>query len=660
MGLMPLNINRKLALAPQNKPRHAVQVEVNGEVFHCADPKAVRILVALMDLSAVNGGASSHWGGTSAMGEIFSALHSIMFKKEDWFNHYNFVNDIGHIENGVYALRSLYHFNGLDNNALKGFRGIKSPLTGHGESHLYPEGVLISNGPLGSSLPQAQGLALSDKMIGNKRATICTISDGASFEGEAKEAFAAIPGLHSKGLLNPFLMIVSNNKKKASGKTEDSYSMIPTFDSFKALGWEVISLENAHYLKEVLSTIIDGLKKAENKPVCILANTIKGYGVKKTAEEKSGSHGFPLKAYSEEIFDFIKELWGSEDVPSEFMDWASELVQKPNMTKAPKASAPEMKMQAHVSKALEYCTSLGLPVVSFTSDLQSSTGVSGFHKTHPDRAVDIGIAESNMISSAIGASLNGLIPVVDTFAAFGVTKGNLPLIMSSLSSAPMIAIFTHTGFQDAADGASHQSLTYMSALASIPNVKLVVPSTASETYKLLVDAILDIKNKREKDLEACSYVFFLGRENYPEEIYPQDKISLNKAYVLKEGNDVTLVSTGPLLHTALLASSILEKEGMSVEVINNVFVNHVDTKTIGESISKTKRLLTLEDHQVIGGMGSLLTHRLKNEGYAFHLKSLGVRGEFGRSAYTASELYKLHGLDELSVVNQVKELLKKD
>ncbi len=117
----------------------------------------------------------------------------------EWYQTFNFLNDAGHTENGIYALRSLYGFDGMSFEDLRGFRSIKSKLTGHGESHLNPEGVLVSNGPLGSSLPIAQGLAMADRVSGNDRVTICIVSDGAAMEGEAKEAFAAIPGFAAKG-----------------------------------------------------------------------------------------------------------------------------------------------------------------------------------------------------------------------------------------------------------------------------------------------------------------------------------------------------------------------------------------------------------------------------------------------------------------------------
>src|SRR5947207_15039146 len=158
-----------------------------------------------------------------------------------WHEAYNFVNDAGHTENGIYALRANYGFDSMTFEDLKAFRSIKSKLTGHGESHLNPQGVLLSNGPLGSALPQAQGLAIANKVAKRDRVTIVTISDGASMEGEAKEAFAAIPGLAAKDRVNPFVLVISDNDTKLSGRiTKDAFSMSPSFAAMPALGWNVI------------------------------------------------------------------------------------------------------------------------------------------------------------------------------------------------------------------------------------------------------------------------------------------------------------------------------------------------------------------------------------------------------------------------------------
>src|SRR5215216_2742084 len=246
--LTPLSITSKLAPTPAARPKYAVTVKNGtGDDVVVADPRATRALVALMDVHAVNGGAACHWGGPAAYADMLAALHAIMFavKGRQWHEAFNFVNDAGHAENGIYALHANYGFDNLSFEDLKGFRSISSKLTGHGESHLNPEGVLLSNGPLGSALPQAQGLAIGDKIAKRDRVTICTVSDGASMEGEAKEAFAAIPGLASKDRVNPFVLVLSDNDTKLSGRiTKDSYSMAPTSSAMGTLGWNVINVAN--------------------------------------------------------------------------------------------------------------------------------------------------------------------------------------------------------------------------------------------------------------------------------------------------------------------------------------------------------------------------------------------------------------------------------
>lgn len=660
MSLKPLNIKPKLLPAPSGSPIYPVKVKNSkGKEVILANPKATRSLLALMDLAAVNGGAACHWGGPSAMTETWTALHQIMFQYSDWYNHFNFVNDIGHAENGIYALRTVLGYGDLTMDALKGFRSIQSKLTGHGESHLYPEGVLLSNGPLGSAFPQAQGLAIADKISGSKRVTVCSLSDAASMEGEAKEAFAAIPGFAQKGKMNPFVLLVSDNNTKLGGRIDkDSYSMLPTFESLATLGWNVIRLESGHDLEKVYQTLesaIETAKADSTKPVCLWIKTIKGYGVKSTMDSSSGGHGFPLKAHDEAIHAFLKEIWGNEDVPKEFTTWANELTVKPE--KKASSGPVKDKMQIGIAKGLARAAKDGFPVFSVTSDLQGSTGVKAFHSEFADHYIDVGVAESNMVSTAIGMSKAGFIPVVDTFAAFGVTKGNLPLIMASLSQAPVLAAFSHTGFQDAADGASHQSLTYLSAVSSIPHLNVVNLASAKEAEEYIYAASKKIASDREAGKDGESYIFFLGRENFSLEVKDGLGYELHKAQRLTEGHDVAIVASGSLVGKALKAYSELKEQGIEATVINHSFVNNTDFEEIAHWVEEAGgRLITVEDHQLVGGMGAQLVHRLKLLGTEFSVKSLAVHGEFGQSAYSADELYAKHHVDSGAIVNAAVEL----
>lgn len=661
MSLKPLNIKPKLQPAPSSDPLYAVKIkDAQNKDVKLANPKATRSLIALMDLAAVNGGAACHWGGPSAMTEVWTALHGIMFKEREWFNHFNFVNDIGHAENGVYALRTILGYGDLGLEALKGFRSMDSKLTGHGESHLYPEGVLLSNGPLGSAFPQAQGLAFADKLAGNNRITIASISDGAAMEGEAKEAFSAIPGLAAKGKMNPFVMLLSDNNTKLGGRIDkDSFSMQPSFEALATQGWGIIKVENGHELEAVYHTLEEAINKAKadpTKPVCVWFKTVKGFGVKSTAESSSGGHGFPLKSHDEGIHAFLKEIWGKEKIPAEFTTWANELTVKPE--KKASSGTPKDKIQVGVARALIRAAREGFPVFSVTSDLQGSTGVKGFHSEFPNQYVDVGIAEANMVSTAVGMSKAGFIPVVDTFAAFGVTKGNLPFIMGSLSQAPVIAVFSHTGFQDAADGASHQSLTYLSALSSVPHLNTVNLASAKEAEVYVYEAVKKIARDREAGLDGESYVFFLGRENFPLEVMPDLPYELHRPQRLTEGSDVAIVVSGSLVAEALTAQKELLQKGIEATVINHSFVNHSDFAQVATWIHEAgSKVVTVEDHQLVGGMGAQLTHQLKLLGADFDLIGLAVHGKFGQSAYSADELYAKHQLDCDAIIGAAERLI---
>ena len=673
--LKPLKLKSRLAPTPAGSPKYAVQIKNSrGENVELADPRATRGLVALMNVHAVNGGAACHWGGPAAFAEIMSAIHGIMFavQARPWFESFNFVNDAGHTENGIYALRANYGFDGLTFDDLKGFRSIKSKLTGHGESHLNPEGVLLSNGPLGSSLPQAQGLALADKVAGHDRVTICVVSDGASMEGEAKESFAAIPGLAAKGRMNPFVLVISDNDTKLSGRiTKDSFSMAPTFAAMGTLGWNVISVAKGHDLPAVYDALENGLAQAQanpNRPVCLIVKTVKGYGIKATEENSAGGHGFPL-ANGEKIIDWIQEIFGGQP-PEEFLTWAkslraewevAEAAKKAKAAAAPAGAAPAVKkdkVQTGLAKAAVRAAQEGYPVYSISSDVQGSTGISLFQKSFPDRFVEVGIAEANMISTAAGLAKIGLIPIVDTFGQFGVTKGNLPLTMAALSQAPVIGIFSHVGFQDAADGASHQATTYLAATSAIPHTVVICPSCSDEAEALMYQAIRRHAQDREegKDGETC--LFFVGRENYPLRWTEYPKFEWGKAEVLQSGSDVVLVGCGPLLSKAIEAGRKLWERGIKAAVINNPFINRVDLATLGPVVQACSgRVITIEDHQVIAGMGAQLSHALAQAGIPHRMKSLGISGEFGQSAYLAEQLYEAHGLTSAKLIEAAVEMI---
>lgn len=660
----PMQIKSKLAGNPTQDPQFKNIIKTqDGRQISVADPRATRALVSLMDMNAVLGGAASHYGGPAALAELMSALHGYVFdvaqrEGKEWFDLFHIVNDAGHCENGLYALKANYKMAGLTIESLKKFRSIDSGLTGHGEVHCFPEGVFISNGPLGSAFPQTQGVAMGEALSGKNRVTITTISDGACMEGEAKEALAAIPGLAKAGKMGPYVLLISDNNTKLSGRIDaESFSMTPTFESLKALGWNVISLPEGNDLQKCYNTIAEAVRLAKanpQAPVVIHAKTIKGIGTKKTAESASGGHGFPLKSPSE-LPAFLSEIYGGEPLPEIYNQWIAELNQWEAEIKAKGQKDSGEKIQNGVSSAMIRARKAGLPVLSVTSDLPGSTGVAGFRKEFPQDSFDVGIAESNMVSAAAGLSKLGYIPVVDTFAQFGVTKGALPLTMGALSEAPIIAIFSHTGFQDAADGASHQALSYMAMVSSIPHMDVYSLSCSEEADALVYSVIENFAKSRKAGQVPNSAVFFLGRENFPKSYVAGAVYDLRKAQVLLDTTAgktkaVTIATTGSLVPQALHAANDLASKGVGAIVVNCPCVNHCDVSTLKMALGKTgNRMITVEDHQILGGFGQMLAHALLQAQIPVQLRSLGVHGEFGQSAYTAMDLYKKHKIDASAI-----------
>lgn len=664
-----LDRHLKLAPTPKADPLFTSVVKSSqGGSVALADPTAVRGLLAIMDAHAVNGGAACHWGGPAGFAEIMSAIHGFLFanKSTPWYEQYNFVNDAGHCENAVYATRALYGFDNMTPESLWTFRSITSKLTGHGEAHVNPEGVLISNGPLGSSIGQAQGLAFADKLAQNQRITICTISDGACMEGEAKESLASIPGLAAKGKSNPFVLCISDNNTKLSGRIDSqSYSMIPTFKALAVMGWEVIEVEQGNHLQEVYTALEKALAQVvanPQKPIALWYRTVKGIGVKSTVESASGGHGYPLKKHDPKITAFVDEIFSGK-TPQAFAKWVSELTSKipaPSDSKPASTAKPDIKVQVGISNGMIRAAKEGYPVFSLSADLAGSTGTAGFQKEFPTQSQDFGVAESNIVNIASGMSKQGFIPVVDTFAQFGVTKGKLPLTMAVLSQCPVIAVYSHVGLQDAADGASHQATTYFSALASIPDVTLISVSTAKEAEEYMYQGIKNIAEERKKGNHPPSLVFYLGRENFPEANKENLDYTFGKAQVIREGNDLCIVATGAMVLEALEAAEELKKSGVQASVVNHPFINQPDVATIGAQVTQCQgKLITLEDHQVKGGMGALLHHALGQAGIQVQTKSIGIPGHFGRSAYYAKELYQSFGMDGKSVAKTALSFLNK-
>lgn len=284
-------------------------------------------------------------------------------------------------------------------------------------------------------------------------------------------------------------------------------------------------------------------------------------------------------------------------------------------------------------------------IVVLDADLSGSTKTSTFAKVFPERFYDVGIAEQNLITTALGLSLVDKIPFAATFAVFATGRA-YDQIRNSVcyQKANVKIIGAHGGITVGEDGASHQSLEDVALMRGIPNMTVIAPG--------------DYEQARQVIRYAAGYdgpVYIRSSRIDVPSVYGNDyKFHIDKATILKKGNDVSIFVTGDILSEAIKASQILEEKGIDAEVINIPVIKPLDCGTIIESIKKTKLAVTVENHSVIGGLGSAIAECL-SEQHPTKLLRLGINDTFGQSG-TPNELLKHYKLDSESIANRIIEL----
>lgn len=288
-------------------------------------------------------------------------------------------------------------------------------------------------------------------------------------------------------------------------------------------------------------------------------------------------------------------------------------------------------------------------LVVLDADLANATKTQVFQKAYPDRHIDCGIAECNMMGIAAGLSTVGKIPFASSFAMFAAGRA-YEQVRNSIGYPHMNVKIgaTHAGITVGEDGASHQCLEDLALMRVIPGMVVINPSDDVEA-KAAVKAALDYVGP--------VYLRF-GRAAVPViNDTPDYKFEIGKGVVLREGTDVTIVATGICVSASLEAAQKLAEEGISAEVINIHTIKPLDEELIKASARKTGKVVTAEEHSTIGGLGSAVCEALCNEA-PVPVCRIGVNDVFGESG-TAAQLIVKYGLDGDGIHVKVKEFLNK-
>ena len=283
-------------------------------------------------------------------------------------------------------------------------------------------------------------------------------------------------------------------------------------------------------------------------------------------------------------------------------------------------------------------------IVVLDADLSSATKTNIFAKEFPERFLDMGIAEANMIGTAAGLATCGKIPYVSTFAAFAAGRAYDQIRCSVCYPKLNVKIcVTHSGITVGEDGATHQMIEDVSMMRTMPNVTVVTTSDDVET-KWAVEEISKIEGP----------VYLRLARVKTSKIYDENqKFEIGKAIQIGEGTDATIFATGVTVEQALIAKEELQKQGIEVRVVDMHTIKPIDKEMIIKCAKETKKLISVEDHSIIGGLGSAISEVL-TENYPVKLKRIGINDCFGRSG-KAEELIKYFGIDSESIKKAVQE-----
>ena len=557
-------------------------------------------------------------------------------------NLYNdrFVLSKGHAAPLLYALFGVAGAYPLEE--LKTLRKFGSVFEGHPvPEYKFAE---AATGSLGQGLSVGAGLALVAKREGYPNKIYVLTGDGELAEGQIWEAanFAA----HEK--LDNLVVILDINRFGQSQETMFGHNIEEYIKKFKAFDFEVIDIDGHNY--EEIDQALQVAQKSTGKPIAIIAKTFKGHGVS-FIENKDGWHGKALN--KEELEKALKEL-GPINENLRFQ------LKKPQQNKLPSQTIKISDTRMTFDKGKEYATrevfgdvlaKLGdqnKEIYALDGDVMNSTFTQTFKKEHPERFVECYIAEQNMVSVAAGLSRVGKIPFVATFAAF-LTRAADQIRMARVSEANIKFVGSHVGVSIGEDGPSQMGLEDIALFGTLPGAIVLQPSDAISTAKLV---------PQMASHQGFAYMRTL-RPKTPLLYTNEDSFTIGGSKVLRESpNDyLTVAGTGITVFEALKAADELQKENISIRVLDCYSIQPVDLNTLKKCLNETEQriLITVEDHFIHGGFGDFAAAALSDtQGQVI---KMAVR-KISQSG-TKDQLMNDAGISAAHIVTKVKSVLKK-
>jgi transketolase len=611
----------------------------------------------IADMCRANTLASVKRAGSGHLGSSFSSLDIVTWLylqemntcKVGWDdpNRDIYFSSKGHDVPGLYAV--LYTLGVLPPEQFMRLRRLGGT---YGHPDVSIKGIEANSGSLGMGISKGKGMAFA-KRLGQYQGQVYVMTgDGELQEGQIYEGLQTAANQNITNLT----VIVDHNKVQSDRLVHDISDLGNLEKKFAAFGWYVCRCNGHDFY--ALEQAFAEMKKINDRPKILIADTIKGRGVSFMEHPQALESGKGFYRWHSGAPDDVSFAQGYKELIDRINKHFSD--HKLGSVKL-ELVAPEPKITSGVSNeyistafgdALLEVAAKEPNLVVLDADLSGDCHLLEFEKRYPERFIENGIAEQDMVSMAGGLALQGFLPVVNTFSAFLAARANEQIYTNFCEGTRIIYACHYSGLIPAGPGQSHQSTRDISLLATLPNFEIIQPCNSGEMRQAVEYCV-------EKSSANCVLRLNIGPSPRIITLPPDYSLTPGQGVELSEGADAVLFAYGPvMLHEALLASEILSVDSIGLQVINMPWLNKVDLGWLSEKNSGFSRVFVLEDHSPTGGLGDFLLNSINESGLSQQVRLTKFAPEGRLACGTPAEVLKFHGLDGKSLADRVKKQLQ--
>jgi transketolase len=641
-----LQTDQGTALELQYVPVSEFRRLLDANVDPIERARAFAALARINTLYMITGAWSGHIGTSFSSLEILSWL---------------FLNEIRDLDRGPDACDVFLSSKGHDAPALYsvliGLGLVPEEQVHHlrrlrglpGHPHVETPYVQANTGSLGMGVSKAKGMALANRLNGVERRIFVLTGDGELQEGQVWESL----GSAANRRLGEIVVIVDHNRMQSDTWVDEVSRLGALEEKFRAFGWHV-SRSDGHDVAALARTFraLDGVA---DQPKVVIADTVKGKGVSfmegpaKPAGELYLFHsGAPSEAHYEAA---LHELMAA--ARARFARLALGPLATEPRTRSPRREPRDTQnLVAAYGRSLTTLAERHPRLVALDADLVKDCGLVPFAARFPDRFIECGIAEQDMVSMAGGMARRGALPIVHSFACFLAARPNEQIYNQCSEGTKVVYVGSLAGLLPGGPGHSHQSVRDISALGAVPNLILAEPSTERELDALFEHLVAKARESAYLRLVSVKWPV-------PFDVPANHAVEEGKGWIVREGTDAVVVGYGPwLLANAYEAAAALEREsGVSARLVNLPWLNRVDAAWLRATLGGCRTVVTLDNHYVKGGQGEMLAAAIAELGLQPGCRVVRVGVTTLPECGSNDEVLAHHGLDVEGLTRSLRRAL---